>query len=55
MSGGGAEREERERIPSRFLNVCVELDARLKPMICEIITCAEIESDTLPTEPPRHP
>ena len=44
---GGAEREERERIPSRLLAVSAEPDAELDPVNCEIMTCAEIKSQKL--------
>ena len=38
MSGGGTERKERERIPSRFHTVSAEPHAGFKLMNCEIMT-----------------
>ena len=38
MSRGGAERERRERIPSRLHDVSTEPDTGSKPMDCEIVT-----------------
>ena len=47
-SGRGAEREgERERIPSRLPTLSAEPAVRLNPMNCEIMTWAEIRSQTL--------
>ena len=46
-SRGGSERErERQRIPSRLPTTSTELDAGLKVMNHEIMTGAEIESQT---------
>ena len=56
--GREGERErERERIPSRLHIVSTELDAGLELTNREIMTWAEIKSqtDVQPTEPPRCP
>ena len=45
--GGKAEREERERIPSRLHIVSAESHMGLKLTNCEIMTLAEIKSRTL--------
>ena len=37
-AGGGAESEERERIPSRLRAVSTEPDLGLDPMNCEIMS-----------------
>ena len=46
MDDGHREREG-ERLPSRFHAASAEPDARLKLMNCEIMTSAEIKSQTL--------
>ena len=53
MSAGGVEKGE--RIPSRFHTVSMKPDVGLELMYREIMTWAEIKSQTQPTEPPRQP
>ena len=47
MSRGRAERGEKRRIPSRLHTISAEPDAGLEPMNREIVTWAEIKSQTL--------
>ena len=53
--GRGRERWDRDTIPGRFCTVSTEPSAGLDVTNHEIMTSAEIKSDTQPTEPPRCP
>ena len=50
MNGGGAEREERVRIPSTTI---MEPNVWHEPTNCEIMTGLKLDAE--PTLPPRHP
>ena len=43
---GEGQREEKERIPSRFRTVSTEPDMGLEPTNLEIMTCAEVRCST---------